>query len=109
MNSALVRPAGNVATSSSVRERASFAAHLRTLERKVARRARNENFIDGKWIIPVKGGYFDKVSPCGSSILGWPPARDALIMPTLAVEAIAVAETMRPARYEIQCRYGVHP
>lgn len=65
--------------------------------------------IDGKWIGPVKGGYFDKVSRCGSSILGWPPGRDALIMPTLAVEAIAVAEAMRPARYEIQCRYGVHP
>jgi hypothetical protein len=46
-----------------IRQSASFSAHLKNLEQKIPLRARYENFIGGKWVAPVKGGYFDNVSP----------------------------------------------
>src|SRR3984893_7246330 len=52
-----------------IRESASFAAHLKTLERKIPLRSRYENFIGGDWIAPVKGGYFDNVSPTRGQVI----------------------------------------
>jgi len=61
MSSAQVRPVG--AADGALKESTSFAAHLKKLERTIPLRARYENFIGGKWIAPVKGGYFDNISP----------------------------------------------
>ena len=36
---------------------------IETLNSRVALRPRYENFIGGKWVAPVAGGYFDNVSP----------------------------------------------
>jgi aldehyde dehydrogenase len=68
MNSALVRPAGD-GSSGGMRESASFTAHLKTLERKVPLRGRYENFIGGKWVSPVKGAYFDNISPTTGQVI----------------------------------------
>ena len=46
-----------------IRQSASFSAHLKGLERTIPLRSRYENFVGGKWLAPVKGGYFDNVSP----------------------------------------------
>src|ERR1700748_2900802 len=59
--SAQIQP--QAAADNSIRESSSFAAHLKTIERKIPLRARYENFIGGKWVAPAKGGYFDNVSP----------------------------------------------
>ena len=59
-NSAQLRHAPAVLTAKAMRLSASLTAHLRTIERKIPLHARYENFIGGKWIAPVKGGYFDK-------------------------------------------------
>jgi aldehyde dehydrogenase len=48
---------------------ASFASHLKTLERKIPLRSRYENFIGGKWVAPVKGGYIENVSPTTGQIV----------------------------------------
>jgi aldehyde dehydrogenase len=48
---------------------ASLTAHLRTIERKIPLHARYENFIGGKWIAPVKGGYFDNISPTTGQVI----------------------------------------
>jgi aldehyde dehydrogenase len=69
MCAALVQPAGNSANGAGMRESASFAAHLQTLERKLPLRARYENFIGGKWISPVKGSYFDNISPTTGTMI----------------------------------------
>jgi len=69
MSSAQVRPAGTAASASGMRESASFAAHLKTLERKIPLRARYENFIGGKWVAPVKGQYFDSISPTTGAVI----------------------------------------
>jgi aldehyde dehydrogenase len=50
-------------------ESASFAAHLKTIERKLPLRARYENFIGGKWVAPVKGAYFDNISPTTGQVI----------------------------------------
>jgi aldehyde dehydrogenase len=42
---------------------ASLAAHLKGLQRSIPLRGRYENFIGGQWVAPVKGGYFDNISP----------------------------------------------
>src|ERR1700680_4925256 len=63
MSSAQVKPRGSTPAAGTIREGTSFAAHLNTLERKIPLRSRYENFIGGEWIAPVKGGYFDNVSP----------------------------------------------
>ena len=46
-----------------IRASKSFAAHLKSLERQIPLRSRYENFIGGKWVAPLKGGYFDNISP----------------------------------------------
>jgi aldehyde dehydrogenase len=48
---------------------ASFAAHLKTLTRTLPLRGRYENFIGGKWVAPVKGGYFENVSPTTGQVI----------------------------------------
>ena len=69
MSSAQVRPAGQTVATASMRESASFAAHLKTLARKIPLRGRYENFIGGKWIAPAKGGYFDNLSPTTGAVI----------------------------------------
>src|ERR1700735_5708489 len=48
---------------------ASFAAHLKTLERTIPLRARYENFIGGEWIAPRIGAYFDNISPTTGQVI----------------------------------------
>ena len=62
MSSAQVRPSSSTFTAGPIRASTSFAAHLKTLERKIPLRSRYENFIGGQWVAPVKGGYFDNIS-----------------------------------------------
>ena len=57
------------ARTGSIHESGSFAAHLKTLERKIPLRARYENFIGGKWVAPGKGGYFDNISPTTGQVI----------------------------------------
>src|SRR6202011_1126429 len=52
-----------------IRQSAAFSAHLKNLEQKIPLRARYENFIGGKWVAPVKGGYFDNVSPTTGQVI----------------------------------------
>ncbi|HUO19910.1 MAG TPA: aldehyde dehydrogenase [Steroidobacteraceae bacterium] len=47
----------------------SLAAHLKTLERTIPLRGRYENFIGGKWVAPVRGGYIDNVSPTTGQVV----------------------------------------
>src|SRR6202162_5057334 len=63
MSSAQVKPMSSTLAAGPIRESASFAAHLKTIERKIPLHSRYENFIGGEWVAPVKGGYFAKVSP----------------------------------------------
>src|SRR5882757_1496232 len=67
--SAQVRPTSSTQDSGSINESSSFAAHLKTLERKIPLRARYENFIGGKWVAPAKGGYFDNISPTTGQVI----------------------------------------
>jgi aldehyde dehydrogenase len=69
MSSAQVRPLSATPAAGPIRESASFKAHLKTLERKIALHARYENFIGGKWVAPVKGGYFDNISPTTGQVI----------------------------------------
>ncbi len=69
MSSAQVLQAGNTTKPAGMRESASFAAHLQTLERKLPLRARYENFIGGKWVAPRGGAYFDDVSPTTGAVI----------------------------------------
>src|ERR1017187_5151982 len=69
MMSAQVRPTSSAQDSGSMTESSSFAAHLKTLERKIPLRARYENFIGGKWVAPVKGAYFDNISPTTGQVI----------------------------------------
>jgi aldehyde dehydrogenase len=48
---------------------AALAAHLKTLERKIPLRGRYANFIGGKWVAPVRGGYIDNVSPTTGQVV----------------------------------------
>ena len=48
---------------------ASFASHLKTLDRKIPLRSRYENFIGGKWVAPVKGGYIENISPTTGQVV----------------------------------------
>ncbi len=66
-NSAQLRPAP--AAVSAMHLSASLAAHLKTLERKIPLRACYQNFIGGKWLPPVKGGYFDNISPTTGQVI----------------------------------------
>jgi aldehyde dehydrogenase len=47
----------------------SLGAHLKTLPRSIPLRARYENFIGGKWVAPVKGGYFENISPTTGAVI----------------------------------------
>src|SRR5215470_12971332 len=52
-----------------LRQSASFAAHVKGLERKLPLRARYENFIGGRWVAPAKGSYFDNISPTTGQVI----------------------------------------
>src|SRR6202162_158515 len=69
MMSAQVRPTSPAQDSGPIKESSSFAAHLKTIERKIPLRARYENFIGGKWVAPVKGAYFDNISPTTGQVV----------------------------------------
>src|ERR1700738_3121026 len=69
MCSAQVRLARSTLAATPIRESASFTAHLKTVERKIPLRSRYENFIGGEWIAPVKGGYFDNISPTTGQVI----------------------------------------
>src|ERR1700726_3803131 len=69
MSAAQVRPLNSTPAPGSIRESASFAAHLKTIERKIPLRARYENFIGGQWVAPVKQGYFENISPTTGEVI----------------------------------------
>src|SRR5579863_8680404 len=69
MCSAQVKPTSSTLAAGPIRESASFAAHLKTLERKIPLRSRYENFIGGEWVAPIKGGYFDNISPTTGRVI----------------------------------------
>jgi aldehyde dehydrogenase len=48
---------------------ASFAKHMKGLERSLPLRARYDNFIGGKWTAPKRGEYFDNVSPTTGQVV----------------------------------------
>jgi len=57
------------AVSGAMKLSASFASHLKTLDRKLPLRSRYENFIGGKWVAPVKGGYIENISPTTGQVV----------------------------------------
>jgi aldehyde dehydrogenase len=69
MSSAQVRPVNVAAHSGPMHEGASFASHVKTLERKIPLRARYENFIGGQWVAPLKAGYFENISPTTGQVI----------------------------------------
>ena len=69
MSSAQVRPISSTPDAGAIHESASFAAHLKTIERKIPLRSRYENFIGGEWVAPLKGGYFDNISPTTGEVI----------------------------------------
>jgi aldehyde dehydrogenase len=69
MMSAQVRPTSPAQDSGPIKESTSFAAHLKTIEHRIPLRARYENFIGGKWVAPVKGAYFDNISPTTGQVV----------------------------------------
>jgi aldehyde dehydrogenase len=75
-----------------IRQSASFTAHLKNLEHKIPLRARYENFIGGKWVAPVKGGYFDNVSPTTGQVICQIPRSQAEDVERAIDAAHAVAD-----------------
>src|SRR5260370_16557800 len=69
MSSAQVKPTSSTLAAGPIRESASFAAHLKTIERTIPLHSRYENFIGGEWVAPVKGAYFDNVSPTTGQVI----------------------------------------
>src|ERR1700675_1718767 len=69
MSSAQVRPMSSTLAAGPIRASASFAAHLKTVEKKIPLRSRYENFIGGEWVAPEKGGYFDNISPTTGQVI----------------------------------------
>src|ERR1700680_57331 len=69
MSSAQVRPMSSTPAVGSIHESASSAAHLKTIARKIPLHSRYENFIGGQWVAPVKGGYFDNISPTTGQVI----------------------------------------
>ena len=61
--------ANDEAVSGAMKLSASFASHLKTLDRKLPLRSRYENFIGGKWVAPVKGGYIENISPTTGQVV----------------------------------------
>src|ERR1700733_16016848 len=77
--SAQVRPSSQ-SNGAPIHESGSFAAHLKTLEKKIPLHARYGNFIGGEWIAPLQGGYFDNISPTtGQGICQIPPSQAAAV------------------------------
>ena len=68
MNSAQVQPVSSTAPGT-ISESVAFAAHLQTIARKIPLHSRYENFIGGAWVAPVKGGYFDNISPTTGQVI----------------------------------------
>ncbi len=68
-SSAQARQASSPSSADSIHESGSFAAHLKTIEKKIPLRSRYENFIGGKWVAPAKGGYFDNISPTTGQVI----------------------------------------
>jgi hypothetical protein len=68
---------GRSTPASNMRQSASFTAHLKTLERTLPLRNRYGNLIGGKWVDPVKGGYFDNVSPTTGEVICQVPRSQA--------------------------------
>ena len=68
---------GRSAPASGMRQSASFTAHLKTLERTLPLRNRYGNLIGGKWVDPVKGGYFDNISPTTGEVICQVPRSQA--------------------------------
>src|SRR5277367_6907898 len=69
MCAAQVRPMSSTPAANSIRESASFTAHLKTIERQIPLRSRYENFIGGEWIAPAKCAYFDNISPTTGQVI----------------------------------------
>src|SRR6202790_2597074 len=69
MSSAQVRPMSSTLAAGPIRASASFAAHLKTIERKIPLRSRYENFIGGRWVAPAKLAYFDNISPTTGQVI----------------------------------------
>src|SRR6202795_399559 len=69
MSSAQVRPMSSTLAAGPIRASASFAAHLKTVEKKIPLRSHYENFIGGKWVAPARGGYFDNISPTTGEVI----------------------------------------
>src|SRR6202790_1630661 len=67
--SAQVKPTSSTLAAGPIRESASFAAHLKTIARKIPLHSRYENFIGGQWVAPVKGAYFDNISPTTGQVV----------------------------------------
>jgi aldehyde dehydrogenase len=68
-SSAQARPTMSPPAAGSMIQSASFTAHLKTVEKKLPLRGRYENFIGGQWVAPVKGGYFDNISPTTGQVI----------------------------------------
>jgi aldehyde dehydrogenase len=75
--SASPSPVGRSAPASTLRQSASFAAHLKTLERTLPLHGRYGNFIGGKWVEPLQGAYFDNVSPTTGEVICQVPRSQA--------------------------------
>jgi aldehyde dehydrogenase len=69
MSSAQVRPSNVEAPSAALRASGSFTAHVNTLEHTIPLHARYGNFIGGKFVAPVKGAYFDNISPTTGQVI----------------------------------------
>jgi aldehyde dehydrogenase len=68
-SSAQAREASSPSSAGSIHASGSFAAHLKTIEKKIPLRSRYENFIGGKWVAPEKGGYFENISPTTGQVI----------------------------------------
>ena len=107
MSSAQVRPVeGSAAPSDPIVESRSFAAHIKTLERKIPLRAKYENFIGGKWVAPGKGGYFDNISPTTGQVICQIARSQAEDVERAIDAAHAAARGLGPHRRR---RAGAHP
>ncbi len=60
---------GRATADATIKQSASFAAHLKTLERTLPLHSRYGNLIGGKWVEPVKGGYFENISPTTGQVI----------------------------------------
>src|SRR5476651_933170 len=68
-SSAQARQPSSQAAAGGIHQSTSFTAHLKTLERTLPLRSRYGNFIGGKWVEPVKGAYFENVSPTTGQVI----------------------------------------